>query len=580
MARTPSEQPFRLRSQMEASPFIDPMARDFLDYYCGIVDNIYLRFIPRETFNKQKKAHQPILREERSAKGYTLDLPSDLHLWEMGGVMEVVDAQTFAKNPERRNKRTEEFRFLAETFQRVGTYIADAIPAMKATEGKQIAEDMACDFWAYGESLLMGKAPRKKVSLQVVRQKKLTPDEFRDIDQWFVRNVPYMSALASIPKGKDPHVTRRAELIKFFRVAQKAVGMKDASLRLAKNNPWESPESVHGKFESAIKGRLKQLVEAPRITFEDSLFSRGMHMLQDVMGFDSLPTSVKKSILRWEQHEKTLHQALQIEKMRDALLRVRQTGDIAKISAMELSMAIKIQNAISKLQIDDDKNNPREIRVNQTINCVGGSIVGGAFFQEIGLRYVVGDLPQHSMLLLVTEDEHVHVVDMIRTYQNARLRGRNMKGATPREIVQFSKNPTNEGLLFTLSTTDGLQRFTIFGPEYGQKIQVLYNAGVELFDLGSMGIMERRKSLEMSREALERAAVLDPKCTEIYSELGIVYQNLGRTSEAISCYRRAIRLDPSDSLSYQNLSKIFWAQGKADEAMEMDAKMKSMQKSS
>lgn len=405
----------------------------------------------------------------------------------------------------------------------------------------------------------------------------MTPDEFRDIDQWFVRNVPYMSALAIIPKGKDPQTVRRAELVKFFRVAQKAENLKNATLKPAKGNPWESPDSVHKRFEASLKDRLKDFVEAPRIALEDSLFSRGMHVLQETIGIETFPITAKKRLLKWEKqwknHEKTLRRTLQIDKMRDILKDIRKTGNVTKISAVELSMATKIQKAIQNVPYEEDTYKPQAIRETQVLNCVGGSILGGAFLGELGIRYVVGDLRDHSMLIVVTQDDNVYLRDMIGDYDNMQITRKNLLGVTPQDIAAFSKSPTSKGLLFQLSTrSEGIERFAIFGPEYGQKIQTLFNIGCYMNDFAnSAPMLERKKLREFALACFARAALWDPQCADIYYEMGLTNMRLDRWSEALTNYRKAIKLDPLYKSAYTNVKFILHSLGRIDEAQQVEA---------
>ena len=62
--------------------------------------------------------------EKRPDGKQTLYLPEDLQLWEMVGVMEVVDHDTFAVKPERQNEKKDELVALGKLFQNSGAYIA------------------------------------------------------------------------------------------------------------------------------------------------------------------------------------------------------------------------------------------------------------------------------------------------------------------------------------------------------------------------------------------------------------------------------------------------------------------------
>ena len=162
----------------------------------------------------------------------------------------------------------------------------------------------------------------------------------------------------------------------------------------------------------------------------------------------------------------------------------------------------KIQKAVSGFPYKPDANNPAEMVANQYINCVGASTLGGALMKEAGLCYLVGFVPEHSILFLITEDGHVEWRDMLNVAFNENLTdgmivGKTQDGLplTVADITAFSHNPKPEGLMFDIESSkyqeklrwvkEGQRQFVaIFEPEYGQQAQVLCNTGNALVTLG------------------------------------------------------------------------------------------------
>jgi tetratricopeptide (TPR) repeat protein len=62
-------------------------------------------------------------------------------------------------------------------------------------------------------------------------------------------------------------------------------------------------------------------------------------------------------------------------------------------------------------------------------------------------------------------------------------------------------------------------------------------------------------------EQFRRSLEADPLHAPAYSNLGTVYQEQGRTEEAMAAYRKAIELDPDYWVAYQNLAVLYRKQG-------------------
>jgi Flp pilus assembly protein TadD len=76
-----------------------------------------------------------------------------------------------------------------------------------------------------------------------------------------------------------------------------------------------------------------------------------------------------------------------------------------------------------------------------------------------------------------------------------------------------------------------------------------------------------RGDLAGAEQVLTRAAELDGKTPEIQHFLGNVCQELGQLDRAISCYRRAIRIQPGFAEAHNDLGTAYFSKGMHQEAV-------------
>ena len=586
------EQPkFEIQPVIEQKPFENPAVQSFFVKWCEINDSIQPQFIDRDEW--EKRGMKGVL-EKRPDGKQTLFVPSDLRLWEMVGVMEVVDHDTFSAKPERQTEAKEKILVLGKTFQNVGTYLARRLGGIH--EGREIAEALALEFHEYGQSLAEGKRPEGPLGIDDLTTQNLTPEETETVDRFLAGDILYESrqkraeqTTTSDPSKKDdPYEKERQKtLAQFFRVAEKAFTLESKSANgelqasTAQLKPWQSDTSIHGAFLKRIEKAMTRKIETPTREFEMAIFRRGLEKLIGEMrerGWKHAVNSFFNKIgldLRVEQRK--LVDVLHVSKLKTELETIRQTEDLAKISQKEREIADRIQWMVSRFPYQEDTNSLAEMVATQYINCVGASTLGGAMMKEVGLNYLVGAVPQHSILFLVTSDGQVEWRDMLNDSFNETLKDEMISGQkrdgrrlTVADIVAFSKRPTPEGLMFDIESQkyrekldwvqEGQRQFvTVFEPEYGQQIQVLHNTGNALFFLG-------RK--EEAIEAYRQAGALDPKFAHFYHGLGVALSSLGRTEEAIEAYRQAIAVDPKLAYSYHGLGIALSNFGRTEEAIE------------
>ncbi len=558
---------FEVKDAIGQTPFERKAAGAFFAKWCEVNDSIVPIVVDRKEW--EEKTKDGILQKNEDKK-HTLYLPRDLRLWEMVGIMEAVDTNTFATNPERQTEVKEKMLDLGKTFQNVGVYMAKRVGGIG--EGKEIAEALAVELFDYGQSLVSGKKIKDGVTIEDLAKKPLSKKKTIAIDRFLAGDSLAEARSKKAEKTEGGHEAMRQKTInQFFRVAAKAFELKDKSaLGELKENPimlkpWQNDAPIHQTFLEKINRSLEKNIEMPKTELHASIFRRGMELLRSSMPFDSLPYYYKVMVLFWENGEKTLREGLHVEVMKSELEKLRETGDVLQISNYERRIADKIQGAISEYARNDDGDNPSKMVANQIINCVGASMLGSALMSEIGLNHLVAGVPGHSILLLVASDRNVEWRDMLRPLENAPLKDSALAGVDKKgrklkvkDIVIFSKNPKEEGLrsaiegedykakLFWLKNDEGMS-IVVFSPEQGMRQMVLNNVG---------NMLARNGFYNEALEAYGQAVALDPLHSYSYNGLGGVLRSLGRYSEAATMFRKAISIDPTNVYSYGNLGNL------------------------
>lgn len=597
MAHSQEQPKFEIQSIIEQRPFKNPAVQSFFTKWCEINDSIVPELILREEW-EQKASTERLLQKREDGK-QTLYIPEDLQLWEMVGVMEAVDHDTFAEKPERQNEAKEKILELGYMLQDAGVYIARRLDSIQ--EGREIAGALAEEFYNYGQSLVGGEKPEEITSIDAISQEELTESETEAVDRFLAGEKLYESRRMRAEEDtlSEPNEDinffeeeRLNTLAQFFRVSKKAFELQqkseDGELQKSKTplEPWKNNTPFHSAFTDKITKVLTQKIETPKTEFNSAIFRRGMEKLVNEMkeyGWkDGVNSLFKKIGVDLPVEQRKLADTLNIKGLKTELETIRQSGDIAAASIKEREIADKIQNAVSKFPYQGMANNPSEMVENQYINCVGASMLGGALLHEAGLNYLVGDMPEHSILFLVTSDGHVEWRDMLSASSNEDLTDEMIaEPITTGDIESFSKNPTPGGLVFDMKSAKyrntileikrgEKQHVGVFAPEYGQQIQILNNTAATLYNLGKSET-DPEKAEGYYRQAIlsyRQAIATNPQYAYPYYGLGNTLLALGgHNSEAIQLFRQAIDIDPKNPQPYRSLGNALHLQGAHGDAI-------------
>ena len=169
---------FETKALIEQTPFGSMAVRSFFSRWCKVSDSITPKFVTRE---KWESLGEEVLRKNKSGTR-TLFIPKDLQLWEMVGIMERVDRDTFPSRPEIAFEKVEQLHALGKTFKNAGVYIAQRLEFI--SEGRGIADALAEEFYAYGGALISGTKSSENVGAEDMRTLPITQEEIEEVDRW------------------------------------------------------------------------------------------------------------------------------------------------------------------------------------------------------------------------------------------------------------------------------------------------------------------------------------------------------------------------------------------------------------
>ncbi|MGI8419515.1 MAG: tetratricopeptide repeat protein [Candidatus Levyibacteriota bacterium] len=372
--------------------------------------------------------------------------------------------------------------------------------------------------------------------------------------------------------------TRRDSLTQYFRTMDKSLHLRsrahaDSAIPLKEKldkKPWELDESAHEAFIRMSKNKIHRAIETPLSELHSSIMRHGMEQLNKNLGFDRLKDEVDAivarqkngeelssdeedlahnligvitSFERWQDSETTLREGLLIDSLKEELIAARekamQTGNLEAVGEKEEEIVKKIQHALSAFPFESGRNNPTDIITEQSINCVGASLLAGTFLSELGINYFVIDQPGHSNILVVRSDDTVYVHDML--YPEAvysqdaveeKLNGIKSNGEPIKvqDIIVESKHPTGH----SLHIRTGHDSLTLHHSSTGHQTQLMFNAAGILTDLGKY-----HQSVPILRTIVDQ----DPGNIPALRRLSYGLARMGRQEEAISVGKRAVAFD-------------------------------------
>jgi len=333
-------------------------------------------------------------------------------------------------------------------------------------------------------------------------------------------------------------------------------------------------------------------LETPRNALANFLFEKGVDILAEKMPFDSLLRHVKNALLHWKQGQKTLYEAFPVQTFRKELEEVKKTGDADLVADKELEIADKIQMVVREFPFLLNCQHPAELTKEEMFNCRGASLLGGALMDEIGIKYLVGDVPRHSILVLVLSNGAIEWRDMMAPNFNEfitseMIGGISKTGAplTYEDVVAYAKDPTPDGLMIDILGDEYLRKLswvkkgqrqflTLFPPKLGSQMQILNGIAFALNELGykekekeCFGPTRKNDYFRQAVEACKLSTGYDPLYQYAYNTMGSALRELGEFEEAIRAYRRSSTVNSTNTACYFGLGEAEAELGQTEEAV-------------
>lgn len=284
-----NEQPkFEIKSSIEQKPLENPAVQSFLSEWCKINDSIVLRIVSRNEW--EEIGTENILKEEPYGKN--LFLPEDLQLWEMIGVIKVIDHDTFTDKPGQQDKKKEELQHLGKLFKNTGIYIAQRLE--KITDGREIAQALAEEFYEYGQSLESGKRSSASITFEDILSHNLSSKELEEIDRFLAgerlynlrqARIDYRGITQDVNQEEQYEKERCKTLAQFFRASKKAFELKQKTKHrklktdISELKPWQTSVPIHNAFLKKIEQAITKKIKTPEKGLETAIFHRGMRKL-------------------------------------------------------------------------------------------------------------------------------------------------------------------------------------------------------------------------------------------------------------------------------------------------------------
>ncbi len=474
-----------IHKTVEKKSFKDTPVQVFFTKWCEINDSIVPEFITRDDW-QQRKASSGILEKNQQGEKQILFLPDDLHLWEMMDVIKTIDYDTFTRKPEKREQKANEIKELGKTFEKAGFYIFEYSQYLK--KGKDIAEKIAKSFYQYGLSLQNGNKSMKDIPENL----NLSRDDKTKLDKWFLGEDVYQKRIKRIGEDKTNYKIenfRKNILSLYFGALAKTGFTEDTD----KEKSWETKVGPIQKLHNKTREQITKAINTPEREMITTVFRRGVEKLVTEMKEFGWRTSVNNFLknLGFDSifEQKKLYDALKIDELKKELETLRLDGNIAKISAKELEIAKKIQKAVSSFPYKSSSNNPSEILQNQFINCVGASMLGGGLLDEVGIKYLVADLPGHSTTVLITSDGKLYLQDFTPSAGFFIYNYKEITQSMVEKTIDLSRVSESGALLQfkkwkPYERVTGKLQMTLFPPEIGLQCQIIYNIGDAFNELG------------------------------------------------------------------------------------------------
>jgi hypothetical protein len=340
----------------------------------------------------------------------------------------------------------------------------------------------------------------------------------------------------------------------------------------------------------------RRFLESPKNALANFLFEKELEslVLNMPLPHGRLPRSVSKMLPGFKPGQKTLKETGLIEMLRVEIEEVKKTGDVHLIAEKELDIADVIQMVVREYPFLLNCQHAVEMITSGARNCRGASLHGLALLLSEGIEIpcLIGDLPKHSIIILLLSDDRLVWYDMEAPIYfeiiTPEMIGGVSKNGTPltyADVIAYAKDPTPDGLMIDIIGDEYLEKLfwvkkgqrqflTLFPPKLGSQMQVLNGIAFELSRLGyqekeqeDMGPTRKNYYFRQDVEACRLSTGYNPKYEYAYNSMGNAFHELGEYEEAILAYQSSFEINPMNTSCHYGLGRANFALGRKEESI-------------
>jgi hypothetical protein len=335
----------------------------------------------------------------------------------------------------------------------------------------------------------------------------------------------------------------------------------------------------------------RRFSESPKNELVNFLFEKELDSLVLNMPLPRgrLPRTVSKMLPLFKPGQKTLKETGLIEVLRAELEEVRKTGDVHLITEKELDVADMIQMIVREYPFRLNCQHAVEMIMNGERNCRGASLLSLALLSSEGIEIpcLIGDLPKHSIVVLLLSDDRLVWYDMEAPIYfeiiTPEMIGGVSKNGTPlmyADVIAYAKDPTPDGLMIDIVGDEYLEKLswvkkgqrqflTLFPPKLGSQMQVLNGIAFELNELGlnEKKPIKKNEYFSQAVEACKLSTGYNPKYEYAYDTMGYALYKLEKYEEALNAYQTSFSINPRDTSCHYGLGNVYFKMGKNKEAL-------------
>ncbi len=256
---------------------------------------------------------------------------------------------------------------------------------------------------------------------------------------------------------------------------------------------------------------------------------------------------------------------------RDKLSAAKSNGNAEEIANVERTIARDIRTIISGIPYEKSVDYPAAMANRRALNCVGAQYLGGHILNEIGLTYLMAEVPQHSVYMLVTtSDNKVYLQDMLNPDTDVEMTDKKMEDGVVTDLTNLRTSTTEDGVLtFTIDTPelDEMKQNVLpiqgkqficraYSSEIGYSLQLLYNLSLKFHNPEWV--------VSFSKIGLSISSQYAP----LEIRLGNATEILNGIEAAKPHYEEALKLEPHVAANHTRLARLHYQMGEYDKALE------------